>query len=329
MSKKYSSAKYIVIFVLVQVVWLAVLGLWIARYVISHVTFKEIGQRYAIQINSGGDVAMLVIGLVLIAAGIAGMSLMFRYLNLQFRQTRLYDNFVASITHELKTPLASIRLYIDTLGRYPDITSDQTHGFLKQMRHETERLERLIGAVMEVDRLESGYTRYHCTIHDADTILKMLFEELREQYDLLPEQVLITGTLQSQLVFDKIALRIVFENLFGNSRKYSPDALRIEIALSENEQRIFITFRDFGTGVPRDQLKKIFRKFYQVSDPQNPSVKGTGLGLYLVKGIITYHGGRIRAKIPDDGIGLITQIELPAYPHGRKRLFRKLLKERT
>ncbi|MFA4839345.1 MAG: HAMP domain-containing sensor histidine kinase [Candidatus Neomarinimicrobiota bacterium] len=329
MRKRYSLAKYIVIFVLVQLTWLAVMGLWIARYVVNHVVFKEIGRRYAIQIESGADVAMLVIGLVLIAGGVAGISIMFRYLNLHFRQTRLYDNFIASITHELKTPLASIRLYIDTLDRYPDITQEQTKEFLTQMRRETDRLDRMIGSVLEVDRLESGYARYHCTIQEADGTLKSLFEELRLQFSLLPEQIRVTGALKSRMVFDATALRVVFENLFENSRRYTADAVRIEITLSETDKHIFIEFRDHGAGVPRDQLKKIFRKFYRVSDPQIPSVKGTGLGLYLVKGIIGFHGGEIHAELPADGGGLVMRIELPSYPNGRKATLKKLLKEQA
>ncbi|MDD5766488.1 MAG: HAMP domain-containing sensor histidine kinase, partial [Candidatus Marinimicrobia bacterium] len=312
MHKKYSLAKYIVIFVFVQLTWLAVMGLWIARYVVSHVTFREIGRRYAIQIESGADVAMLVIGLVLIAGGVAGISIMFRYLNLQFRQTRLYDNFIASITHELKTPLASIRLYIDTLDRYPDITLEQTKEFLTQMRRETARLDRMIGSVLEVDRLESGCARYHCTILEADETLKSLFEELRLQFSLSPEQVRVTGNLQSQIVLDATALRIVFENLFENSRRYTADSVRIEISLTETGKSILITIRDHGAGVPHKELKKVFKKFYRVTDPQIPSVKGTGLGLYLVKGIIAFHGGEIRAELPTDGKGLIMRIELPA-----------------
>lgn len=329
MRKRYYLAKYIVLFVLVQLTWLAVMGLWIARYVVSHVAFREIGRRYAIQIDSGADIAMLVIGLVLIAAGAAGMSIMFRYLSLHFRQTRLYDNFIASITHELKTPLSSIRLYIDTLGRYTDITSEQIHEFLMQMRRETVRLDRMIGSVLEVDRLESGYARYHCRILEADVTLKSLFEELSRQFSLLPEQVRVTGALQARLVFDATALRVVFENLFENSCKYAVDAVLIEITLSESDKRVFIAFRDHGAGVPRNQLKKIFKKFYRITEPQNPSVKGTGLGLYLVKGIIGTHGGEIRAELPADGEGLIMRIELPAYPNGRKALLKKLLKEQA
>jgi len=325
MSKKYSSAGYIAIFVIVQVVWLAVMGLWIARYAVSHVIYREIGQRYAIRINSGADVAMLVVGLVLIAAGVAGISILFKKLNQQFHQTRLYDNFIASVTHELKTPLAAIRLYLDTIGRYSDISEEQRQGFLEQMQRETSRLERTIGAILEVGRLESGYARYQCAILEADQILKSILKELAEEFNLSPEQIAISGDLQAQIVFNPSALRSVFENLFENSQKYSRNALRLEVTLAETKDEILIYFRDYGVGVPHKQLKKIFKKFHRIADPQNPSVKGTGLGLYLVRGILHYHGGRIQAELPEAGEGLIIKIALPVYAAKRQRFFDKLL----
>jgi len=328
MSKKYSSAGYIAIFVIVQVVWLAVMGLWIARYAVSHVIYKQIGQRYAIRINSGADVAMLVVGLVLIAAGIAGISILFRRLNQQFHQTRLYDNFIASVTHELKTPLAAIRLYLDTIGRYSDISEEQRQEFLEQMRRETGRLERTIGAILEVGRIESGYARYQCAVLDAGPTLKSILMELAGQFRISMEQISISGDLQARIVFNPNALRSVFENLFENSRKYSPAAPRIDITLAETNDEIRINFRDYGVGVPRKQLKKIFRKFHRLADPQNPSVKGTGLGLYLVRGILHYHGGRIQAELPEVGEGLVMKIALPVYSPKRKRFFDKLIEGR-
>ncbi len=328
MSKKYSSAGYIAIFVIVQVVWLAVMGLWIARYAVSHVIYKEICQRYAIRINSGADVAMLVVGLVLIAAGIAGISILFRRLNQQFHQTRLYDNFIASVTHELKTPLAAIRLYLDTIGRYSDITAEQRTEFLTQMRSETSRLERTIGAILEVGRIESGCVYYQCSVLDAGQTLRSIFGELAGQFALTGEQLTITGDLQAQIVFNPDALRIVFENLFDNSRKYTQDAVRIEILLEETKDEILITFRDYGVGVPHKQLKKIFRKFHRITDPRNPSVKGTGLGLFLVRGILHYHDGRIQAALPETGKGLVMKIALPVYSPKRQRFFDKLLEGR-
>ena len=304
------------------------MGLWIARYAVSHVIYKEIGQRYAIRINSGADVAMLVVGLVLIAAGIAGISILFRRLNQQFHQTRLYDNFIASVTHELKTPLAAIRLYLDTIGRYADISAEQRHEFLEQMQRETGRLEHTIGAILEVGRIESGYARYQCTILEAGPTIKSILMELAGQFTLSPEHISISGALQAQIVFNPNALRGVFENLFENSRKYSRNALRLEVTLAETQDEILINFRDYGVGVPRKQLKKIFKKFHRIADPQNPSVKGTGLGLFLVRGILHYHGGRIQAELPKEGGGLIMRITLPVYTPKRQRFFDKLLEGR-
>jgi signal transduction histidine kinase len=327
-TKRYSLAKYIVIFVLVQLAWLAVMGLWIARYVTNHLVFKEIDQRYAIHISTGGEVAMLVIGLVLIVATLAGISVIFRYLNFHFRQTRMYDNFISSITHELKTPLASIHLYLDTIASYQDINPQQTAKFIDQMRKEAVRLNKMINSILEIGRLESKHARYHCAIYEADEVLRSVWEELRAQYGLNPEQVRISGQLSSQIVVDRDAIRLLFENLFDNSQKYSEQPVQIEIALAEIDQGIAITYRDYGVGVPKSQLKKIFKKFHRITGLQIPSVRGTGLGLYLVKGIVGFHHGRIRALTPDSGKGLIFQIELPTYSPSRKTYLNKLLETR-
>ncbi len=328
MRKKYSLAKYIVIFILVQLAWLSMLGLWIARYVSNHLVFKEIDQRYAIHISTGGEVAMLVIGLVLLVGAIAGISMIFRYLNFHFRQTRMYDNFISSITHELKTPLASIQLYLDTMTQYRDITSEEKSKIIDQMQQETIRLNKMINSILEIDSLESKHAQFHCKIYDADQLLNTIWKELQNQFSLTSDQLCISGRIQSQIVVDQNAIRILFENLFDNSLKYSEEPVRIDIALSETEKQIFIDYRDHGTGVADWQLKKIFKKFHRILDPLNPSVKGTGLGLYLVKSIIAYHAGEIKAIQPTEGKGLIFQIRLPVYPDSRKSYLKKLLKSK-
>jgi two-component system phosphate regulon sensor histidine kinase PhoR len=325
MTKRYSLAKYIVIFVLVQLAWLAILGLWIARYVANHLAFKEIDQRYAIHISTGGEVAMLVIGLVLIIAAVAGISVIFRYLNFHFRQTRMYDNFISSVTHELKTPLASIQLYLDTIASYPDINPQQTTQFIDQMRSETTRLNKMINSILEIGRLESKYTLAHRVVYEADEVLRSVWEDLRIQYGLNADQLHIAGQCSAQIVVDQDAIRLLFENLFDNSQKYSEQPAQIDITLAATNKRIVVTYRDYGVGIPKNQLNKIFKKFYRITDSQTPSVKGTGLGLYLVKGIVGFHRGQIKVQIPEDGKGLSFRIEIPIY-NGRKNHLKKLLK---
>ncbi|MBN2601066.1 MAG: HAMP domain-containing histidine kinase [Candidatus Marinimicrobia bacterium] len=326
MQKKYSNAKYIVIFVLVQIAWLAVLGLWIARYVTNHMVLKEIDQRYAIHISSVGNITVLVVGLALIAITTAGMWILFRYLNFLFHQTSLYDNFISSITHELKTPLSSIQIYLDTLRSYDDISGEQIQSFIEKMHLETIRLNKMINSILEVGRLETRNATYNCRVMNADETLKSMLEEIRDQYNLEKNRFRIEGSTASQIVMDRTAMRLVFENLIDNSLKYSPENPRIDINLSDSEKYIRIRLRDYGTGVLRLHLKKIFKKFYRFTDIQNPSVKGTGLGLYLVKGIVNFHGGIITANIPDDNIGLQFDIEFPRYPFHRKGYLNSLLK---
>jgi len=326
MQKKYSNAKYIVIFVLVQVAWLAVLGLWISRYVTNHMVLKEIDQRYAIHISSGGNVAVLVVGLALITITTTGMWILFRYLNFLFHQTSLYDNFISSITHELKTPLTSIQIYLETLRSYDDISGEQVQSFVEKMHLETIRLNKMINSILEVGRLETRNATYICQVMDADETLNAIWEDLRDQYDMEKNRFRIEGSTASQIVMDRTAMRLVFENLIDNTLKYSPENPRIDIHLSDSEKHIRIRFRDYGTGIPRLHLKKIFKKFYRVADIRNPNVKGTGLGLYLVKGIVNFHGGIITADIPDDNIGLQFDIEFPRYPLHRKGYLNTLMK---
>jgi len=328
MPKKYSNAKYIVIFVIAQLAWLAVLGLWIARYVANHMVLKEIDQRYAIHISTGGNVAVLVVGLAMITAATTGMWIIFRYLNFHFHQTRLYDNFISSITHELKTPLASIQLYLETLSSYEDISAEQVRSFVQKMHIETVRLNKMINSILEAGRLESRYAVHNCRIMNADETLKAIWKDLRTQYGLEKNQFRIDGNTQSQIVLDQTAIRLVFENLIDNSLKYSHENSQIDINISDSDKYILIRYRDFGDSVSRQQLKKIFKKFYRITDEQNHSVKGTGLGLYLVKGIVNFHGGHITAAIPDDNKGLSFLIELPRYPLHRKGYLNKLLKSK-
>lgn len=326
MSRKYSSAKHIVIFIIVQGAWLAVLGLWIARYVSNHMFLKEIDQRYAIHIGTGGNVAVLVIGLALITAAIAGMGILFRYLNFHFHQTRLYDNFIASITHELKTPLASIQLYLETLKSYKDVSEKELNSFIENMENETRRLNKMITSILEVGRLETSSAVHNCQIKEVSEIIPPMIDDLRSQYHLSKNQIKLQCNSHSQFVIDQLAVRLVFENLIDNSVKYSIDDPQIEITINDSAKTVKILYRDHGHGISPMQLKKIFRKFYRITNGQYPNVKGTGLGLYLVKGIVSAHGGHVAVCIPEKSTGLQFTIEFPRYPIHRRHYLNRLLK---
>ncbi len=328
MQKKYSQLYAIILFILAQVACLSLLGLWIARFVANHVILKRIGEQYSINIQMGGAIAVFVIGLVLLVAMSVGISLIFRRLRLQQKLTKLYDNFLANITHELKTPLASIQLYLDTLGSR-DISRLKQLKFIEYMQKDAGRLNKLINAILEIAQLEKKKNRFHCSTYKADHIVKEIIEEITKQVKLPHDTIIITGSAYCNCVVDKSAFKILFENLVDNAIKYSTDKLKININLQYSSKKCIIEFKDQGIGFPATEKKRIFDKFYRANQPNVPDVRGSGLGLTLVKEIIKYHGGNIRAYSEGVNRGATFRIELPVYPVSKRHYLNKLLKSST
>ena len=325
MRKKYSQAYAIILFILAQIACLSLMGLWIARFVANNVILKRIGEQYSINIQMGGAIATFVIGLVLLVAMSLGMLLIFRRLRLQYKLTKLYDNFIANITHELKTPLSSIQLYLDTLT-VRDISRLKQLEFIKFMQKDAQRLNKLINAILEIARLEKKKSHFHCSIYRADHIVKEIIEEIIQKIKLPPEIIIITGEAHCNCVIDKSALEILFDNLINNAMKYSTDKLKININMQCSPKKCIIEFQDQGIGFPASEKKRIFDKFYRIIRPNVPNMRGSGLGLALVKEIVKYHGGKIRAYSEGLNQGATFRIELPVYPASKRHHLNKLLK---
>jgi len=325
MRDKYSSVYAIILFIFIQLAWLSLLGLWIARFVANHIIFKRIGERYAIHIESGGAVAVLVIGLVLLVAVFVMISLVFRRLTTQVRLTRLYDNFIATVTHELKTPLSSILLYLDTLHSRDLPSEKQTH-FVQLMQKDARRLNKLINSILDIAQLEKGKKMFHSQVFLLNDLVTQVCREIR-MHAKLPEQAIeLTGKGDCRCVMDKDAFQVILDNLVDNSIKYAPENVHITIKMSCEAKKCILDYQDQGVGLPPGEHKKIFNKFYRVSHDRIPNVRGTGLGLFWVKEIIKYHGGRIQASSPGISQGIQFRIELPRYPYSKKALLNRLLK---
>ncbi len=325
MRDKYSSVYAIILFVFIQVAWLGLLGLWIARFVANHIIFKRIGERYAIHIESGGAVAILVIGLVLMVAVFVMISLVFRRLTIQVRLTRLYDNFIATMTHELKTPLSSILLYLDTLNSR-ELPADKQAHFIQLMQADAHRLNKLINSILDIAQLEKSKKMFNAEVFQLRDLVEQTCAEIRS-YAKLPDQAIsLSGQGDCRCVMDKEAFRIILDNLVDNSIKYSPETLRITIDMKCKPKKCIINYQDQGIGLPAGEHKNIFNKFYRVSDNRVPSVRGTGLGLFWVREILKYHGGQIQAVSPGVFQGTHFRIELPRYPYTKKAFLKGLLK---
>ena len=312
MKKRYVISP-IVIFSLAQLSWFALLGLWIYWYQANYIIFAEVGLKIFPQlVFNTRNIVALVGGLVLLVAIAVGMSLNFGKLNEQLKVTRMYDNFIANVSHELKSPLASIQLYLETL-KDRDVPRRKQIEFLHLMLKDTDRLNNLIKTILEISGLEEKRTIFQYSIHKAGQLVRTLVEEAVEQFNLPEGSVTIIGEAPCECRVDQRALRIVFNNLIDNAIKYSLKQVHITITLKCQGKRVIIDVTDRGIGISLVDQKKVFKKFHRIYNPESPNVKGTGLGLYWVKEIIKQHRGKIEVASPGINKGATFRIELPAY----------------
>ena len=330
MKKANSLFYHILIFVLAQLAWFSLLGLWIYWYVSNYIIITKVGEKLAPQnISLNPNVFALVSGLVLLVMISVGMSWIFVYLTRQVHLTRLYDNFIANVTHELKSPLASVQLYLETLNAR-EVPRKKQQEFIALMLKDISRLHNLINSILYISGLEQkkAFRKYPHDYHvyRADQVFRELIGEAAEQQKIEKTAIKIDGRADCQCVLDRNWMRIVFDNLLDNAKKYSANPVKIQIRLSCGKKRLQLQISDNGLGIHPKEQKKIFNKFQRLDTAENPSVKGTGLGLYWVREIIGYHGGKVSVSSKGLGHGSTFKIELPVYRAAKKRLIRNLLK---
>ncbi len=329
MKRSNNLIAHITIFVIAQLFWLCLLGLWIYWYVSNYIIFEKVGDQLSPQIlYDGKNVFALVGGIVLLVAISFSMSFIFRQLNVQLKMTRLYDNFISTVTHELKSPLSSIQLYLETLSTR-DVSPQRRDEFYKLMMKDASRLKKLINSILEIAALEQKRLDHNYVVCDSNKTLRNILLASAEQFNIKPKSFSINGTLNSLSLMDKTALGIVFDNLFDNAIKYTNGGVAITVSLKQLGKKIIIEFKDNGIGITQNELKKVFNKFYRVADKNSPTVKGTGLGLYWVREIIKSHDGKISVHSEGINKGCVFKIELPIYQQSSGRLLKKLFRKKN
>ena len=325
MKKRNSLLFHILIFIAAQLAWLGLLGLWIYWYVSNYLIFEQVGDQLSPQIDIySPNVWVFVGGIILIVAVAFGMSIIFRNLSLQLKLAKLYDNFIGNVTHELKSPLASIQLYLETL-QTRNVPAEKQKEFIESMMKDSSRLKNLINSILEISSLEQKKISHDFYVHNAEELIKKILAEAPEQFKLPENSIKIEGNADFNIVADDKALKIVFDNLIDNTLKYSVDSVKIKINLSSQSGKLIIEFSDNGIGIANSEQKKIFKKFYRVYSKKIPNVKGTGLGLYWVKEILKHHGGKISAHNGNENKGSTFRIELPVYQGSKNRYVNRLL----
>ena len=256
--------------------------------------------------------APLVFGVVTLALIIAGIIIYTVFLVLEIKRNEDHDSFINSVTHELKTPIASMRLYLQTL-QSREVDEVKRREFYDIMLADADRLHRTVEQVLKAGAAAQKRKSIARTPVDLASLT-------RECVDL----AIVRDHLQADAIAleirdggarvgggDAEELRTVIGNLLDNAVKYSGDAVRVTVSVAApTPGTVWVRVQDRGVGIPRKQLKRIFNRFYRVQ-ARGAKVKGTGLGLYIVRSIARAHGGRVFADSEGEGQGATFTLELP------------------
>jgi signal transduction histidine kinase len=225
---------------------------------------------------------------------------------------RRQQMFIDSVTHELKSPLASIKLCLETLER--DGLSHGQQADLKQMmRTDVERLSLFVDDILQASRITHRLRSQTWMKVDVTQLLANTIDGIRHRYELPAEAFTLAAPQRLTTFTDPTALEIILKNVLDNAVKYSSPAPRIEVELERQKTpHLRILVRDHGIGIERAQLKRIFRRFHRAPDPRVNERSGSGLGLYVVNRLVRNLGGRIRAESAGRGHGTTLIIRLPA-----------------
>jgi signal transduction histidine kinase len=277
-------------------------------------------QYYILAIDT--QVAELGVGYWLILAGgcvflalVIAALVLFLVANIrQALYVRRQNTFVDSVTHELKSPLASLKLALDTM-QLRELTAEQRTEFVAMMVKDVDRLQEFIEHVLEAGRLEHDQRKILWEpVSVAETVDRVV-SIIHKRYDLSEDAIDVVLSLsdRSEAIYsDPMALDIILLNLLDNAIKYGGSEQRVAISVVEGEDKnLVITVRDHGIGIPKKQLKKIFRRFHRVHSPDAGTVQGTGLGLYVVRFLVQRLGGKVNAA--SDGVqqGSVFRVQIP------------------
>jgi two-component system sensor histidine kinase SenX3 len=256
----------------------------------------------------------LVLGIVAFALIIAGIIVYTVFLVRELRRNDQHDAFINAVTHELKTPIASIRLYLETL-QSRDVNEAQRREFYNIMLSDTHRLQQTVEQVLKAGIAGQRAGLQHRAPVDIAALAAEVAETARLRHHLAPEKMTVSiATPSATGLFvdgDADELRTVLSNLLDNAVKYSRDQVQVTVEVAApSPDTVWVRVKDRGIGIPRTQLKRIFNRFYRFQT-RGYNIKGTGLGLYIVRSIVKQHGGRVFAASEGEGKGATFTVELP------------------
>lgn len=301
----------IVAFVGLQILWVLVLLGWIGWFMGRHRQLRELAERYSPELaGSRIDWFILVEGILLLVAILAAAYVIFIYWRRQIALNRDQRNFIAQVTHELKSPLASLQLHIETLRRH-QVAPEHLARFLDAMQSDIKRLDNLTSNLLTVNRLEHKGLKLSLKPGNLSATTENYFRDLMYA---LPRAGKMSLDIEPNLLarFDPESLNTVYRNLLENALLYSDQPPDIRVRLWREGRHIRFCLEDNGRGLAAEELRRVFKMFYRVQKTGH-TVRGSGLGLFIVRAIIRMHKGKVWLESDGPGKGTRAQIQLPVW----------------
>ncbi|HUB83533.1 MAG TPA: HAMP domain-containing sensor histidine kinase [Bryobacteraceae bacterium] len=254
--------------------------------------------------------ALLVLGILLLLIIISGVILNTISLVREIHRNEQKDAFINAVTHELKTPVASIRLYLETLQTRA-VDEEKRQEFYRIMLDDSERLLATIEQVLRTGRMGAAGRGLNLVRIDLGSLVEECVVRARALHRVPPGSITFQPGASASILADLEEVRAAVANLIDNAVKYSGKDVNVRVETEQLNGYVIMRVKDAGVGIPKTELKRVFKRFHRVPGPLASRVKGTGLGLFIVRSVAKRHGGRAWAESEGAGRGSTFFLQLP------------------
>ena len=296
-------------FIGIQIAWVLAVIVWLNWFLGNHRKLRALAEKYSPELLVGGpDWLILTEGLLLLVSILVGVYVIFLYWTRQSALVREQRQFISQVTHELKSPLASLQLHLETLRRHQPSPERQA-AFLETMLSDANRLNGLIDNLLSANRVGQKHWLLDLRTIDFSTFVEKYF---RARQFTLPKagKLSLDITPGIYAAIDQDAMETVLRNLLENAVLYSDKSPRLSVTLSSDGDKCCLAFSDCGRGIEFDEQKKIFNMFYRIRR-KDENIRGTGLGLFIVNATVRRHNGQVKVESKGQGQGTTFKIILP------------------